>query len=31
MDMNKDLLIQLQKEKSHKMLNDANDMVGQKQ
>jgi len=30
MDMNKDLLIQLQKEKSHKMLNDANDMVGQK-
>ena len=30
MDMNKDLLIQLQKEKSHKMLNDASDMVGQK-
>ncbi|MBQ7513176.1 MAG: HEPN domain-containing protein [Prevotella sp.] len=28
--MDKDLLIKLQKEKSHKMLSDANDMVEQK-
>lgn len=28
--MDKDLLIKLQKEKSHKMLKDANDMVEQK-